>query len=731
MADKYLRYIPGTDEFETLDVSDTGTVRGRVKTDTADKMRKSGGYQLVGDEKWATVAGPTAAERQRAQVVERSGTGASGMVYAEQGGGPVLLPLQSAERQRLRIITADEARRLGEGVEAREQVVARSGTGAPGMVYVERNGEPILTRLEEAERQGLRVITADEARALGTALEERENAAQRPANSGPGIWGQIAQSVLGATPPTARTPEQVAQGVLATRPAPVQGNPAQDLVQSTGVGFAPAAVTTRGREFSGFRGDPAVVVRQPDGTSTPGGAHTTSFTASPARGGNVPPLEQPARSLTAADAAIPTPAAGGVQAASAAVRFAPAGASQGQRELADAFALQRQAVAERAALEEQKAAAEVARQDVEFQALRQRQQQEEERAALRQKATLDAEGRLADAVKALSEPSGEIDPSRWWNSRSTGQKIAAFASAFMTGFAGRPSAIQQFIDQDIAAQRFNLERTDKKRGQAVEGQKLLLGTMRERFQDEVLAEAAARQAALEQARKTAERETASFKGQDAQVRKQELLGALAQAEVEAKQAFQMRAGQLALQQAQFELEAQRFNQAQQQTQRGAVAESGQAVDFSTLTPEQKKRAVVLPGSQGRAVLALNEDSAKKAQEAVLTGGKILGLLDQAIAMRREYGSETFPSDSKETMTTLGKQILIAINKAEGLGSADADTTAILNEMIGGDLTAYRRLLPKLEQLRNTYQRNLGEAFTAYTGQPWGGVASLQTRSATR
>lgn len=719
MADKYLRYIPGTDEFETLDVSDTGTVRGRVKTDTADKMRKSGGYQLVGDEKWATVAGPTAAERQRAQVVERSGTGASGMVYAEHGGGPVLLPLQSAERQRLRIITADEARRLGEGVEAREQVVDRSGTGAPGMVYVERNGEPVLTRLEEAERQGLRVITADEARALGTALEERENAAQRPANSGPGIWGQIAQSVLGATPPTARTPEQVAQGVLATRPAPVQGNPAQDLVQSTGVGFAPAAVTTRGREFSGFRGDPAVVVRQPDGTSTPGGAHTTSFTASPARGGNVPPLEQPARSLTAADAAIPTSAAGGAQAASAAVHFAPAGASQGQKELADAFALQRQAVAERAALSEQQAAAEQARVDTELKAMRERQAQEAERLAASQASVAREQERLTQMVADLSGPSGEVDPDRWWNSRNTGQKIAALASAFMTGFARQPSAIQQMIDRDIAAQQFNLDRSDRQKSRAVEGQRGLVALARERFQDEILANNAARAAAAEYALKVAERETAGFKGREAQVLKQELFGALAQKRVEAIQAFDTRAAQLGLQKAELALRAAQLNAAQQQTQQGSAAEAGSAVPIATLTPEQRKRAVTV--APGRAVLALNEDAAKKAQEGWLSGQQVLRILDNAINLRREYGAEILPTEGKQRLKSVGTELIGALNRRNKFGALDKGTQELLEQMAGGSLTSVGQVLPVLQQIRAGIAQDMGEEFQAYTGQPFGGL----------
>lgn len=722
----YLRYVPGTDEFETLEVSDNGTVRGRVKTDTADKMRKAGA-RLVGDDQWAAVSPPTAAERQRAQVVERSGAGAPGMVYAERDGAPVLMSLPSAERQGLRVISADEARRLGETVEAREDVVTRSGTGAPGMVYVDQGGAPVLMPLESAERQNLRVISADEARTLGSALEEREAMPQQPAASGPGIWGQIAQSVLGATPAPAspRSPEEVARGVIASRPAPVQGNPAQDLVQSTGLGFAPAATPPRGRAFSGFRGDPAVVVRQPDGTSTPGGVNAAPYTASAARGGNAPPVEQPQRALTPEDAAIPTPQAGGTQAASAAVRFTPSAPSAGQKELAAAFAQQREAVAAQAALSEQQAAAEQARLDAEIQATREREAREAERIAAAQAAVTKEQERLTQMVSDLSSPSGQVDPDRWWNSRDTGQKIAAFASAFMTGFAGRPNVIQQMIDRDIAAQQFNLDRADRQRTRAVEGQRGLVALARERFQDELLANTAARAAATEAARKVAERETAGFKGQQAQVRRQELLGALAQAEVEAKQAFQARASQLGLQQADLALRTAQLNAAQQQAQRGAAAEIGGAVPISALTPEQRKRAVTV--APGRAVLALNEDAAKKAQEGWISGQQTLRILDNAINLRREYGPEVLPTEGKQRLRSIGLELIGALNRRNKFGALDKGTQELLEQMAGGDLTSVGQVLPVLEQIRAGTTQDMAEEFQAYTGQPIGGVQSFQTR----
>jgi hypothetical protein len=64
----------------------------------------------------------------------------------------------------------------------RAQVVERSGAGAPGMVYAEDDsGGVTLTTLERATRQGWRVVDGDEAKEIGAADLQRseENAAMR------------------------------------------------------------------------------------------------------------------------------------------------------------------------------------------------------------------------------------------------------------------------------------------------------------------------------------------------------------------------------------------------------------------------------------------------------------------------------------------------------------------------------------------------------------------------
>lgn len=57
------------------------------------------------------------------------------------------------------------------------------------------------------------------------------------------------------------------------------------------------------------------------------------------------------------------------------------------------------------------------------------------------------------SVKQLSKM-GQIDQSRWWGSRTTGQKIAGFIELALSGMTRAPSLILKKIDDDVKAQEF-------------------------------------------------------------------------------------------------------------------------------------------------------------------------------------------------------------------------------------------------------------------------------------
>lgn len=109
-----------------------------------------------------------------------------------------------------------------------------------------------------------------------------------------------------------------------------------------------------------------------------------------------------------------------------------------------------------------------------------------------------------DKIEALTKEvsEGKVNPDHFWESRSTGQKIAfgvaAFLGGFVSGFRGGPNeALQHMesaIDRDMAAQRANIE---NKRGQIGDMRGLLAETYR-RYGNMDQAEAAARVIALQQ-----------------------------------------------------------------------------------------------------------------------------------------------------------------------------------------------------------------------------------------
>jgi hypothetical protein len=636
MAEKLLRYIPGTDEFETLDVTPNGTVRGKVTTPTADKMLKAG-YQLVNDAQWSRATTKRAAP------------------------APAAPPM------------AD--------VPVSDAVPAIAMPAAPSAEYVAQANafmgrEPVPPEMEPAP--------VDPRVARFRAKQQGE-----------------VDELMRLSDPNAGA--------------------AEALVQSTGLGYAPAVAPQRAPslEFSGFRGDPANPQRAAPGTSNPEMERTMEAVR-----GRVAADGAPAQK-PALEPAIPVAQAGtGGSGASARIRFSPSGSSRGEKELDAANAKQMEAIGVRTAFEQQEAAAEQAWRDEELKATRRRQAEDAERQALANKKVDAEEATYRTMVADLSNPSGEVDPDRWWNSRDTGQKIAAFASAFLTGFAGRPDVIQQMIQRDIDAQQFNLDRADRNKARALEGQKGLVALARDRFGDAILASRAAETAAAEYWLKIAQREAAGYKGREAEVKKQELTAAAMQFYAEKKEAFRVRAAQLGLQQAELALNVQAAQAKMAGAQSGMAAEQGQAVPLATLTPEQKKRAVVLPGSQGRAVLALSEDAAKALRSQDEGISELTDALGGMLKLRREYGPETLNRNAVSTAKALETKALLALKKAESAGALDAGMVEVSKGIIA-DTTAWKPgVEAQINSALQTYNQQRDKAWQRYTGQSFGATPSV-------
>ncbi len=95
----------------------------------------------------------------------------------------------------------------------------------------------------------------------------------------------------------------------------------------------------------------------------------------------------------------------------------------------------------------------------------------------------------AKTVEQIEAPE-KVDPSRWWNSRNTAQKIFAVLSAGLTKGAS-VQMFQQAIDQDIAAQQADISNTAKALDRKASGQMNMIQQAKQNGLDDASAHALA------------------------------------------------------------------------------------------------------------------------------------------------------------------------------------------------------------------------------------------------
>ena len=113
--------------------------------------------------------------------------------------------------------------------------------------------------------------------------------------------------------------------------------------------------------------------------------------------------------------------------------------------------------------------------------------------------------RLTDEAVMRASKEAVIDPERWWNTRTDGQKAAAFIGTLGRGLAGRDPAgfLNNFIERDIAAQQAsfnNLTTVSELRGRQGDMARGLYQDLRSKIADKRVADEAYRIAKLEQMR---------------------------------------------------------------------------------------------------------------------------------------------------------------------------------------------------------------------------------------
>jgi hypothetical protein len=453
--------------------------------------------------------------------------------------------------------------------------------------------------------------------------------------------------------------------------------------------------------------------------------------------GEEKPATPSQRPLTVEDAAIPSLAAPAAVPAGAAVpgapgeggsggvpSFKPAAPSAGEKKISQAFDKLQEAAAARASLEATQAAAEEARKTEEIKAAEAREAERLQKEEIRKKGAETQEAKLRSRMDELERVSKEkIDPDRWWKSRSSGQKVLAGISAFLSGFGGGPDYVMEAIRNDLALQREDLDRKTASAEGTLRNEQTLTAYMRQRFQDERVADAAAEVAAINLAKGRNEILLAHAQGDEAKQRGVEMRAKLDLELQNALMDFRQKAGDLALKRQELELRrTQIATEALKARQKASgLALAGPEADPATLTPEQRKR--LIPGIGE----ALDDDSAKKGRELKTGYEKISGLLQKMIKLRDSYGPETFNRTAVRTGRALRSQALLSIKNLEQTGALDKGTVEVMEPLLPEDPLEWKAGTGKvLEEALDSFTSGYTDAMFNFTGRRVG-APSFQPR----
>lgn len=343
-------------------------------------------------------------------------------------------------------------------------------------------------------------------------------------------------------------------------------------------------------------------------------------------------------------------------------------------------------------------------------AFRERERLLLERAAkedtVRQEQSAEVAKRMAEVDRLsadLDKPVGQVNPSRWYSSIGTGEKVLAHLSSFLGGFGrGQNEAlasIQQAVRDDLTLQQRALDDVRAGKEKRLAAAQTALGTMRSIFADQNAASAAAFGLALDATAVNIERlaKTLSIPERQAQAMdaaaklRQEAIGAKQQA---AQLEFENRvkAGDLAINRAELGLKAMELGAKMGGTGIPDSAVTGQT-DPNLLSEEQRKRFV--PGEG----LALDPDSAKRMRDAAAAKEGVVRKLDELVELRGKGDSSIWSRDKVARAQSISAQALLDLKNLEGTGALDKGTIEIAERILGGDPDRIGQVNPRLQALK--------------------------------
>lgn len=289
----------------------------------------------------------------------------------------------------------------------------------------------------------------------------------------------------------------------------------------------------------------------------------------------------------------------------------------------------------------------------------------------REMRTTDMMNKLTEAADRLDQL--KVDPNRWWNSRTTGQKMSAYVGLALSGFQGSQAVgmIQNAINADIGAQKFNIETQAKK----VDAYGNILSYMRGIFNDENQAEQASVAWGWKRAENLLNAQLARTKS------------------VTARENGRILQGQITM----------KFAEA-------LTKAAASSIPFGVrgVYPKNKEEADLFVPTLGMFAPG-GLESAKKIKEYEGEYAQISTLMDQAKAFRKKYGwsLDILPEGTRDQ----GQRILRALQirlKGPGfanLGVLTGPDLQILEDMTGTNLASMGYVLKGLQTLEEIINRS--------------------------
>lgn len=321
---------------------------------------------------------------------------------------------------------------------------------------------------------------------------------------------------------------------------------------------------------------------------------------------------------------------------------------------------------------------------------------DKKRKELQERRNADGDKRLQE-IEQISQQVNketEINPNRYWQNMTTGNKIAASIGialgaigAAMQG-SGENQAlkiINNAIERDIEAQRNAAQNARNKLGDAITLYQMMLN----KYGDEETALMASKALALGQVENKIKAMQARTQGQTAKANGNILLGKVKEEQSKTGAAIKIHAAK---------------------TVAARQASMGEGVEDPSLLPEdQQKRVVKLPN--GLYKPAVSVEAAGKVQEIQLAGKNVSDILRK---MEQVRGAALPYSEAREIGDQLKNDLRTQLLKMKGLGVPTGKDVEMV-DALGVDPTSWRQdiVAAKLKGLHSNVQSSVDNALSVY------------------